>query len=152
MSYGRNRCLPTANCTATGCTPASNTCGPLLALGLRNGDLVLSVNGTPLDDPARGNEIFSSLGNSDQARVTVIRNGQQQDITLNMSQIANQAEQLGNGADQTAPGAATGARKTGPPVPARPPTRAFRTGAQLARSLFRDGRSPPRNTHDDRLL
>jgi general secretion pathway protein C len=75
------------------------------ALGLRNGDLVLAVNGTALDDPARGNDIFSSLGNSDQARVTVMRNGQQQDISLNMSQIANQAEQLSNGsADQNAAG------------------------------------------------
>ena len=77
------------------------------ALGLRNGDLVLSVNGTALDDPTRGNDIFSSLGNSDQAHVTVMRNGQQQDITLNMSQIANQAEQLSSGgADQATPGSA----------------------------------------------
>jgi general secretion pathway protein C len=73
------------------------------ALGLRNGDLVLAINGTALDDPARGNDIFNTLGNSDQAHVTVMRNGQQQDITLNMSQIANQAEQLGN---SSAPGAA----------------------------------------------
>jgi general secretion pathway protein C len=76
------------------------------ALGLRNGDLVLSINGTALDDPTRGNEIFSSLGNSDQARVTVMRNGQQQDITLNMAQIAAQAEQMSNGSGEQAPGAA----------------------------------------------
>jgi general secretion pathway protein C len=76
-------------------------------LGLRNGDLVTAINGTALDDPARGNDIFSTLGNTDQARVTVMRNGQQQDITLNMSQIANQAEQLSNGStDQAAPGSA----------------------------------------------
>ena len=87
--------------------PGQNT-RAFASLGLRNGDLVLAVNGTALDDAARGNDIFSTLGNSDQARVTVIRNGQQQDITLNMSQIANQAEQLGNGADQTAPGEPAG--------------------------------------------
>ena len=87
--------------------PGQNT-RAFASLGLRNGDLVLAVNGTALDDPTRGNDIFSTLGNSDQARVTVMRNGQQQDITLNMSQIANQAEQLSNGsADQTAPGTAT---------------------------------------------
>ncbi len=68
------------------------------SLGLRNGDMVLSINGTPLDDPNRGPDIFSTLGNSSQARVTVMRNGQQQDITLNMSQIANEAEQLSNSA------------------------------------------------------
>ena len=76
------------------------------ALGLRNGDLVLAINGTALDDPARGNDIFSSLGNSDQARVTVMRNGQQQDITLNMAQIANQAEQMSTGNGDQAAGAA----------------------------------------------
>jgi general secretion pathway protein C len=75
------------------------------ALGLRNGDLVLAVNGTALDDASRGNDIFSSLGNSDQARVTVMRNGQQQDVNLNLAQIANQAEQLSNGnTDQNAAG------------------------------------------------
>jgi general secretion pathway protein C len=72
------------------------------ALGLRNGDLVLAINGTALDDPQRGNEIFSSLGNSDQAHVTVMRNGQQQDITLNMAQIASQAEQLSTDAASSA--------------------------------------------------
>jgi general secretion pathway protein C len=76
------------------------------ALGLRNGDLVLAINGTALDDPARGNDIFSSLSNSDQARVTVMRNGQQQDITLNMAQVANQAEQMSNGSSEPAAGAA----------------------------------------------
>jgi len=84
------------------------------ALGLRNGDLVLAINGTALDDPARGNEIFSTLGNSDQAHVTVMRNGQQQDITLNMAQIATQAEQLGTDA-------ASGAGASEPPPQPTPP-------------------------------
>ncbi len=76
-------------------------------LGLRNGDMVLAINGTALDDPARANDIFTSLGSSDQARVTVMRNGQQQDITLNMSQIASQAEQITtSGADASAGGPA----------------------------------------------
>jgi general secretion pathway protein C len=101
-------------------------------LGLRNGDLVVAVNGTALDDPNRGNDIFASLGNSDQARVTVMRNGQQQDITLNMSQIANQAEQLSNGsADQAAAGSAP-VEPTPLPQPDLPPgvpgSRATRDG------------------------
>jgi general secretion pathway protein C len=96
------------------------------ALGLRNGDLVLAINGTALDDPARGNDIFSSLGNSDQARVTVMRNGQQQDITLNMAQIATQAEQLSTGSDPT-PGA-TAADPNAAASPAELP--AGPTGAQ----------------------
>ena len=91
------------------------------ALGLRNGDLVLSVNGTALDDPTRGNDIFASLGSSDQAHVTVMRNGQQQDITLNMSQIATQAEQISTGsADQTATGTAA-SEPNAAPQPDQPP-------------------------------
>jgi general secretion pathway protein C len=62
-------------------------------LGLRSGDLVIAINGTPLDDPARGDEIFRTIGSATEARVTVMRNGQQQDLTLNMSQVAQEAEQ-----------------------------------------------------------
>jgi general secretion pathway protein C len=103
------------------------------SLGLRNGDLVMAINGTALDDPNRGNDIFASLGNSDQARVSIVRNGQTLDLTLNMSQIANQAEQLtsGNGgAEAPGPGAATDAGAVPPPdqVPPGPngPPRALR--------------------------
>lgn len=56
-------------------------------LGLQPGDLVLAVNGTPLDDPARGNEIFGTIGSADHVSVTIERNGQSQDITLNTAQI-----------------------------------------------------------------
>ncbi|HKE45586.1 MAG TPA: type II secretion system protein GspC [Steroidobacteraceae bacterium] len=59
-------------------------------LGLRPGDLVMSINGTPLDDPQRGMEIFRSIGSADQVRVTVERNGKPQELTLNMAQIANE--------------------------------------------------------------
>ncbi len=59
-------------------------------LGLRPGDLVMSVNGTPLDDPQRGMEIFRSIGSSDQVRVTVERNGRPQELVLNMAQIATE--------------------------------------------------------------
>jgi general secretion pathway protein C len=62
-------------------------------LGLRSGDLVIAINGTPLDDPARADEIFRTIGSASEARVTVMRNGQQQDLTLNMSQVAQEAEQ-----------------------------------------------------------
>lgn len=56
-------------------------------LGLQPGDLVLSINGTPLDDPQRGMEIFNTIGTSDQVQVTIERNGQSQDLTLNTAQI-----------------------------------------------------------------
>jgi general secretion pathway protein C len=67
-----------------------------LRLGLRPGDLVLAINGTPLDDPARGQEIFNTLGSASEAHVTVMRNGRQQDVPLNMTQLATEADQLNN--------------------------------------------------------
>jgi general secretion pathway protein C len=56
-------------------------------LGLQPGDLVLSINGTPLDDPQRGMEIFNTIGTSDRVNVTIERNGQSQELTLNTAQI-----------------------------------------------------------------
>jgi general secretion pathway protein C len=57
-------------------------------LGLEPGDLVLSINGTPLDDPQRGMEIFNTMGSADQVTVTVERAGQMQELTLNTGLIS----------------------------------------------------------------
>jgi general secretion pathway protein C len=73
-------------------------------LGLRPGDLVMAINGTPLDDPARGQEIFRTLGSSSEAHITVMRSGQQQDLTLNIAQVAQEAEGMaGQGATPPEP-------------------------------------------------
>ena len=61
-------------------------------LGLRPGDLVTAVNGTPLDDPNRGNEILQTLSSMGSANVTVQRNGQALDLNLNLEAVANDAE------------------------------------------------------------
>lgn len=61
-------------------------------LGLRAGDLVTAINGTTLDDPNRGGEIFATLGSVAQATVTVVRNGAPQDVVLNLADVANEAE------------------------------------------------------------
>ncbi len=75
-----------------------------IRLGLRPGDLVTAINGTPLDDPSRGQEIFNTLQSSSEAHVTVLRNGTQQDLTLQMSQIAQGAEaMMGNGENAAPP-------------------------------------------------
>jgi general secretion pathway protein C len=76
-----------------------------IRLGLRPGDLVTAINGTPLDDPSRGQEIFNTLGTSSEAHVTVMRNGRQQDLTLQMSLLAQEAESAINsaGADAAQP-------------------------------------------------
>jgi len=57
-------------------------------LGLQPGDLVLAINGTALDDPQRGMEIFNTMGASDRVTVTVERNGQPQELSLNTAQMS----------------------------------------------------------------
>jgi general secretion pathway protein C len=57
-------------------------------LGLQPGDLVLAINGASLDDPQRGMEIFNSMGTSDRVNVTIERNGQSQELTLNTAQLS----------------------------------------------------------------
>ena len=65
-------------------------------LGLKPGDLVTQINGAPLDDPARGLEIFKALEEGSQVSVTVERDGQPQVITLD----ANSLNALGEAADE----------------------------------------------------
>jgi general secretion pathway protein C len=72
-------------------------------MGLRAGDLVTAINGTPLDDKDRAQEIFGTLNSSTDARVTVTRNGRQQELVLNIAQIAAEAEQLGTAGDGMIP-------------------------------------------------
>ena len=78
-------------------------------LGLQPGDLVLSINGTPLDDPQRGMEIFSTISASDKVSLTVERNGQQQELTLNTAQMTLP--------DSTAPGPGSNRSNTPPSAP-----------------------------------
>ena len=67
-------------------------------LGLRPGDMIVQINGMALDDPARGMEVFRSLGDATQVSVTVERNGQPQVLTLDTSQLQN----LGNAGNNRA--------------------------------------------------
>ena len=60
-------------------------------LGLMPGDLVTSVNGTPLDDPGRGMEILQSMNSATDITVTVERNGQSTQISINNAQVAADA-------------------------------------------------------------
>ena len=86
-----------------------------IRLGLKPGDLVTAIDGTPLDDPARGEQILNTLGSSSEARVTILRNGQQQDLTLDLAAVEQEAESLAapqNGA-------------SGPPAPLPPRSMPF---------------------------
>ncbi len=68
-------------------------------LGLRAGDLVTAINGTPLDDKDRAQEIFGTLSSSTDARVSITRNGRPQELVLNLAQISAEAEQINGGGD-----------------------------------------------------
>ena len=60
-------------------------------LGLKPGDLVTAINGQPLDDPQRSQEVFNTIQSSDHVTVTLERGGQKQDLSLNIAQVAAQA-------------------------------------------------------------
>jgi general secretion pathway protein C len=72
-------------------------------MGLRAGDTVTAINGTPLNDKDRAQEIFGTLASSTDARITITRNGRQQDLVLNIAQITAEAERLGSGGDGNIP-------------------------------------------------
>lgn len=63
-------------------------------LGLKPGDLVTAINGTPLNDPAQDQQILGTLGSSSEASVTVLRDGHQQVLTLNLAQVEQAAQSL----------------------------------------------------------
>jgi general secretion pathway protein C len=91
-------------------------------LGLRPGDLVTAINGTPLDDPQHGQEIFNTIQSSATAAVTVERGGQNVELSLNVAQVLSEATRDLS----SAPPAST------PPGPA--PTNNALTGPQTAPS------------------
>jgi len=53
--------------------------------GLRPGDLVTSVNGVQLDDPARALQMLGDLSSAGTLNLTVERGGSQQAITVNLN-------------------------------------------------------------------
>lgn len=56
-------------------------------LGLRPGDLILAVNGTTLEDPARAMEVLQTLSSSGSATITVSRGGTAQEVNLNLANL-----------------------------------------------------------------
>ena len=62
------------------------------ALGFQPGDVVTDINGTVLDDPSQGLQVFQSLGESTQANVTVLRDGVPQVIVIDTTQLQSLQE------------------------------------------------------------
>jgi general secretion pathway protein C len=63
------------------------------ALGLRPGDLVTEINGTALNDPASGMEVFQSIGEATSVTVTIERNGQPEVLVLDTAVLAGVDEE-----------------------------------------------------------
>jgi general secretion pathway protein C len=86
--------------------------GAFTHLGLRPGDLITAVNGTVLDDPNRASEILQTLSSAASANLTVQRNGQPQELTLNLETVAADAENIAATAARR--GASVGAPASAP--------------------------------------
>lgn len=54
--------------------------------GLRPGDVVTSINGVSLDDPAKSLQLLSDLSNASQVTLTIQRGGETQTVSVNLSQ------------------------------------------------------------------
>ena len=62
------------------------------ALGFQPGDVVTDINGTVLDDPSQGLQVFQALGEATQANVTVLRDGVPQVIVIDTTQLQSLQE------------------------------------------------------------
>lgn len=62
------------------------------ALGLEPGDVLTEVNGMILNDPQTAAQVFTALGETSMANVTIMRNGSPQVLVIDMSQIESLTE------------------------------------------------------------
>jgi general secretion pathway protein C len=60
-------------------------------LGLSPGDLIVAVNGSPVDDLSRSQELLNVIQGSSTATLTIEHLGRRKDVTLNVAQVAEQA-------------------------------------------------------------
>ena len=61
-----------------------------------------AINGTALDDPARGMEILQSMNSATDVTVTIERNGQSSQVSINNAQVAAEARSGGRGESEMA--------------------------------------------------
>jgi general secretion pathway protein C len=79
-------------------------------LGLKPGDLVTAINGQPLDDARHSEEVINTIQTAASVTLTIERDGNRQDIYLNVADMAAKAAQdlqgeKSGGAGATPPGA-----------------------------------------------
>src|SRR5262249_36313748 len=53
-------------------------------LGIKNGDVIKSVDGEPVDSPAKAMELYNSLRSKNQVQLTMDRNGKSMTVNYNI--------------------------------------------------------------------
>jgi general secretion pathway protein C len=53
-------------------------------IGLKSGDVVTAINGSPVDSISRGQQILENLRSASSARVTVLRDGKPTDVVISL--------------------------------------------------------------------
>ncbi len=66
--------------------------GQFAKLGLQPGDLVTAVNGAQLDDPNRGLDTLRGVGMGAPVTLTIDRNGQQQQLTVDPAAVVQELQ------------------------------------------------------------
>ena len=69
--------------------------GQFARIGLQPGDLVTAVNGAPLDDPNRALETLRGVGSGPPVTLTIDRNGQQQQLTVDPTALVQELQSAG---------------------------------------------------------
>jgi general secretion pathway protein C len=57
------------------------------ALGFKDNDVVLNINGAPLTNPQDGVKLMDALADTNTATVTVLRDGAQHSISLDTTRL-----------------------------------------------------------------
>ena len=65
---------------------AGNDATFLPRFGLQPGDIITTVNGIVLDNPAKGLEAVGKLGSANQVNISILRNGQPKTLSFNLNQ------------------------------------------------------------------
>ena len=58
--------------------------GMFSAIGIRNGDVILSVNGNPIDSPQKALDIYQNMMTQSSVNLTVLRRGKEEQLTYSI--------------------------------------------------------------------
>lgn len=72
-------------------------------LGLQAGDLITAINGAPLDDPNRGLDTLRSIGAGGSVMLSIERNGQSQQLTVDSSNVVRELHPVNEAAPVAPP-------------------------------------------------